>query len=386
MSKSNFVYISSWDKMSDGSRQFGITGYRFDAETGDLHRIDTAEPGALFNVTCFDKKRGVLYALNEENDLPGLRGGGGGRIFAFRVDPDSGKLTELCRKATWCPSPSYLSLDRSGRFLIVSNHGSKAAVTKIRQDAFGNYYPVIEHDDAVVELFSLKEDGEIDRLLDVVKHYGSGPEKRQTIAHPHSVVMSPSGKLFAVCDKGNDTVRMYGLDAEKGKLILPKHIYYHEPGSLPRYCLFHPEKPWFYQNNENSREFFAFRYSEEGELEKIGVCDVVGSDCEMQERILEQQGLVMDARGKYIYNVVRGPNVVCVLEIDRQTGGVKPVQQQKIDGKWPRACALSPDGKFLLVCCIESGEVIVFSVGEDGRLSETGKRCLHKNAAFAKFL
>lgn len=386
MSGKTFVYISSWDKVSDGSERFGISGYLFQEETGEMQLIGTVEPKALFNVTCFDSKRGILYALNEENDLPGLRGGGGGRIFAFRVDPESGELTELCRKETWCPSPSYLSLDQSGRFLIVSNHGSKAAVTKIGQDAYGNYYPVIEHDDAVVELFSLKDGGEIDSLLDVVKHYGSGPEKRQVIAHPHSVVMSPSGKLFAVCDKGNDTVRMYGLDESKGKLILPKHIYQHEPGSLPRYCVFHQENPWFYQNNENSREFFSFQYTEEGELQKIGVCDVVPSDCEMQERIMEQQGLVIDAQGKYIYDVVRGPNVVCVLEIDRHDGSARPVQYQKLDGRWPRACALSPDGKFLLVCCIESGEVLVFSVGEDGRLSETGKRVSHRNAAFAIFV
>lgn len=258
-------------------------------------------------------------------------------------------------------------------------------MTKIQQDAFGNYYPVIEHDDAVVELFSLKEDGEIDRLLDVVKHYGSGPEKRQTIAHPHSVVMSPSGKLFAVCDKGNDTVRMYGLDSEKGKLILPKYIYYHVPGSLPRYCVFHPGKPWFYQNNENSREFFAFRYTEEGQMEKIGVCDVVAPDCEMREKILEQQGLVIDEQGKYIYNVVRGPNVVCVLEIDPQTGCVKKVQQQKLDGMWPRSCTISPDGRFLLVCCLDSGEVTVFPIGADGRLGNACRKYSQYAAAYITF-
>lgn len=380
-----FVYISSWDKSSDGSDHFGITGYRFDKKTGEMQLVDAVERRVLFNIACFDKNRGIVYALNEENDLPGLRGGGGGRIFAFHVDPDSGKLTELCRKETWCPSPSYLSLDQSGKYLIVSNHGSKAAVTKIGQDAYGNYYPMVEYDDAVVELFSVTDDGRIDRLLDVVKHYGNGPEKRQTIAHPHSVVMSPSGKLFAVCDKGNDTVRMYGLDAENGKLIRPTYIYKHVPGSLPRYCVFHPEKPWFYNNNENSREFFSFCYDEDGRLDKINVCDVMCPDGEMQERILEQQGLVMDRQGRYIYNVVRGPNIVTVLEIDQVEGSVQPVQHLKIDGMWPRGCALSPDGKFLLVCCRDSGEVIVLAVHEDGRLSDTGKRYLQNNAAFALF-
>lgn len=385
MENKTFVYVSSWDKASDGSGNFGLSAYAFQPETGEIQLVETVEPNVLFNVTCIDQKRGILYALNEENELPGLRAGGGGRIFAFRIDPDTGKLTRLCVKETWCPSPSYLSFDQSGKFLIVSNHGSKAAVTKIEQDAYGNYFPVIVHDDAVVELFSVKENGEIDRLLDVVKHTGSGPEKRQLTAHPHSVVMSPSGKFFAVCDKGNDTIRMYGLDTERGKLILPHHVHQCPPGSLPRYCVFHPQKPWLFHNNENNGTFCTLHYEEDGSLTQIASCSVLPEPLEMQERILEQQGLVIDQNGQYIYDVTRGPNIVTVLQVDQQTGCTSPIQYQEIPGKWPRGCTISPDGRFLLICCLDSGEIVEYSIGPDGCLSETGNRYPHKHAAFTLF-
>lgn len=198
----------------------------------------------------------------------------------------------------------------------------------------------------------MNEEGIVDQFLDVVKHFGTGPNTRQMIARPHSVVMSPSGKLFAVCDKGNDTVRMYGLDRQSRKRVLPKHIYHHSPGSMPRYCVFHPEHHWFYQNNENGKELLAFRYDEEGMLQLIDVCSITPNDIMMQEDILEQQELVMNRQGRYLYDVIRGPNVIAVLEINQQTGSAKSIQQQKLDGMWPRSCTISSDGQFLLDVCL----------------------------------
>lgn len=382
MGKSTYTYISSWKKSSG---DFGLNSYRFDTGTGELQWIETVEKNAAFNVTHFDSGRGLLYALEEDDNLPDLRGGGGGRIFVFQINANTGSLTKIGCTETWCASPSFLTLDKTGEYLIVAHHGSKAVATKIEEDAFGNYRPVVVHDDVAVQLFSVKQDGTIGRLLDVAKHYGSGPEKRQVIAHPHSAVMSPCGKLFAVCDKGNDTIRMYKLDREQGKLIRPAHIYKHAPATLPRYCVFHPQKPWFYHNNENSADFHAFHYDEEGLLHKINTCSTMPVHQEMQEKVLEQQGLVIDRKGQYIYDIVRGPNLVTVLEIDQSDGSVKPIQYQPIEGKWPRGCAISPNGRFLLVCCLGSEKVVVYAIGADGRLTATGREYPVAGAAYATF-
>lgn len=382
MRKKTFVYVSGWKKSTS---DFGLSGYLFEPETGKLGFIEKVKADIIFNVTCFDPKRGLLYALEEVDDLPGLRGGGGGRVFVFRIDPDTGKLTEIDCRETWCASPCYLTLDQSGEFLIVSHHGGNSAVTKIGEDAFGNYFLKVERDDAAVELFSVNKDGSLGKLLDVDKRYGSGPEKRQAHARPHSAVMSPDGKLFAVCDKGADTVYMYKLDRTAGKLIRPRHTYIHAPATLPRYCVFHPKKPWFYHNCENAMSFYAFTYDADGLLQENGVCSVLPDGAEPQEKVHEQQGLIIDHAGRYIYDIVRGPNVVAVLEIDQQNGSPTVVQYQPISGKWPRGCALSPDGRFLLVCCLGSEKVVEFAVGGDGRLSGTGREYPNAGAAYVTF-
>lgn len=378
MSKT-YVYVSSFKRTTT---DLGLSAYEFDSQTGQLNFIEKVENDTSFNVTCYDKARGLLYALDESADLPGIPGGGGGgRIFTFRIDPDTGKLTKVGCTPTWCANPAFLTADKSGRYLLVAHHGSKGSATKIVQDAYGAYHAEVLHDDTAVELFAMEEDGTPGKLLDVKKHEGAAG----VIARPHSVVMSPSGNCFGVCDKGNNTVRMYGLDAENGKLIPPAHIVHYAPGTLPRYCVFHPEKPWFYHNNEKCLDLCAYTYTEDGYLQPLNRADSAPQNAQAQETVHEQQGLTIDAAGKYIYDIVRGPNVVTVFEIEPETGAVKPVQHQPVEGKWPRGCALSPDGRFLVVCCLGSEKIIVYAVGENGHLSPTGYEYPNAAAAYATF-
>lgn len=378
-----FVYISGWDKNAAPGGRYGLSAYRL-LPDGGLRFLETAEPGTIFNTACFDARRGLLYVLEEVNDLPGLRGGGGGRIFTFRPDRETGRTELLGTTPTWCPSPCYLSLSADGARLLVAHQGSYAAVTKLGRDAYGGFYPVIEHDDVAVELFSLGADGVPDRLLDADLCRGAGPERRQIHARPHTVVRSPDGTLFAVCDKGNDTIGMYGISPDGARLRLPQHIYRCRAGLLPRYCVFHPTGPWFYHNTESDDRVYAFRYDPEGALTPLGAASAAAG-APQRERMTEQQGLVMSADGRFLYDVVRGPNVVSVLAIDQETGLPETVQQHPLAGAWPRGCALAPDGKTLLVCCRDSGTVERFAVGEDGRLASAGEPVQNPAAAYALF-
>lgn len=78
-------------------------------------------------------------------------------------------------------------------------------------------------------------------------------------------------------------------------------------------------------------------------------------------------------------------NAVSVLKIDPGNGTLQVVQNQKISGLWPRGCALSPNGRFLLVCCRDSQEVLVYPVREDGCLGETIHTVENPHAAYAVF-
>jgi 6-phosphogluconolactonase (cycloisomerase 2 family) len=378
-----YVFISSW---AHGKERGGISLYRFCEETGEMTLLKTLDEDKSCAASLVDEKRGVLYVLNECTDLSTMRAGGGGEILAYQLDAKTGDFTRLDSRPTYCPNPTQLALDPTGQYMVVANHGSKGCVTKIQRDENGQYRPVVLFDDSVVELLEVREDGSLGEILDAVKHTGEGPGNRQTNAHPHSATMSPSGKLFAVCDKGNDTVRMYQIDRKDQRLVPCGQAVSAPPGSMPRYCVFHPTQPWFYHNNEGSLDVHAYRYEETGQLEWIGAYHGLLEPAEGNTgEPFEQQGLCIDAEGRFVYSVMRGPNRVAVFQVDQADGSLRPIQNMDVPFPWPRGATLSPDGRFLIVSCLKGQKVVVLRVEKDGTLSSTGFEYDHPCAAYATF-
>lgn len=77
--------------------------------------------------------------------------------------------------------------------------------------------------------------------------------------------------------------------------------------------------------------------------------------------------------------------MVVVYQVDQATGGLKLIQNLRLTEEGPRGCALSPDGRFLVVTCVGSGKVVTLAVGGDGTLTDTGIRTEQPNAAFISF-
>lgn len=93
----------------------------------------------------------------------------------------------------------------------------------------------------------------------------------------------------------------------------------------------------------------------------------------------------MHPNGRFLYDIVRNPDLVCVFRIDEADGAVTKIQSLPVDDKWPRGCAVSRDGRFLIVCGLQAGRIFVYSVGEDGRLTDTGISLEQCCAAYATF-
>ena len=380
-----YLYMSRW-AFHGGAPGLGL--FSFDTQTGELEFLRHLNETISLDPTYLDEEKKILYICNEAN-LVEETGYDTGRVFAYRIDPEDGSLEELFRQDTYCPFPDYVNFTPDKKYMIIPHHSWATGITNIEKDENGNYVPVTRWMDSAIDLFRMKPDGTVDKLVDVKKHRfdkrTKDYENRVTVPHPHCAVRSPSGKLFAVCDKGDCHVYLYTVDTETEELKLLSRTMSDAPLSESRYCAFHPTKPFFFVNHEHSAHgkmmVSAFRYTEDGTLTPINKVDCLpegaSADC--------GQGFCISNDGKYLYNLLNGYNAVAVLNIDQETGEISVVQHIAVEGTHPRICALSPDGRFLITTCL-GGEIAVYRVGEDGRLTKTEHSAHLRGSAYITFL
>lgn len=379
-----FLYMSLWGEHGGAP---GLALFSFDTESGEIALIRKLDDSRSFGPSVVDTKKNIFYVCNETN-LESELGYDSGRIYGFQIDPASGNLTELFRRETYCPFPDYIGFSPDKKYMIVPHHSHARSITTIERDETGKYVPVVRYMDSAVNLFTMKDDGTVDELVDVRKYAFTKKttdyEGRVTIPHPHCAVCSPSGKLFAVADKGDCHLYLYEIDRESNALKLLSRTMTDVPLSEPRYCVFHPTKPYLYVNHEHSGHgrmmVSAFRYDEDGQVEFINKVDCLPQG----ETANCGQGFCISPEGKYIYNQLSGYNIVAVLEVNQEDGSISVKQRAAIEGAKPRNCALSPDGRFLITACL-SGEIAVYSVGGDGCLTLTPHQEFMKGSAYINF-
>jgi 6-phosphogluconolactonase len=376
-----FVYVgnfaakpSSWETPPTAGKGFGI--FRYNQKTGELQLIQSAVLDRIsVGATCLDAKRNILYCNDERMTHAGSGDdkGSGGLVYALAINPKTGDLTEINHRPSHGSLPSYPAVDATGKYLIVSHHTGNTPVSKMVKDASGKYRSVFEYDDVPTVLFRLNDDGSIGDPCDAYMHSGNGPDPEQTHPRIHSVMMSPSGNLFAACDKGGDRLFFFRINRKTEKLeVCGGEGYKTFSGSLPRYSVFHPTRPYFYMNHEVKPVISAFRYDEDGKLEFIHAVDVLPEDSKV-DRTVTQSDIRIHPSGKYLYDLIRGLDVVSVLAVKETTGRIERIQTVKLDGTGPRGCAISPDGMFLYAATATSQKVVVWAIGEDGKVSPTGK-------------
>ena len=377
--RNTFVYVgnrtskpSSWETKPTTGKGFGIC--RYNTVTGGLELIKSVFHEISVGATCLDSKRRILYCVDEVMTHAGYLKGGGGQVYAFAIDPETGDLTEINHQPSYGSLPCSVAVDATGKYLIATSHTGSAPVTKTVRDASGKYRIVLEYDDATTVLYRLNEDGSIGDPCDIYKHSGNGPDPEQSHPRIHSVMASPSGNLFAVCDKGSDQIFFFRINRKTEKLEVCGGVGYKSiPGSSPRYSVFHPTRPYFYMNNETKAVIRAFRYDEDGKLEPICTVNALPEDCEDNPTMM-QADIRIHPSGKYLYDLIRGINAVSVFEIKEETGEIEKIQTVTLDGTGPRGCAISPDGRFMHIAALTSKEILVWAIGEDGKLSPTGKK------------
>jgi 6-phosphogluconolactonase len=387
------LYAGSW--IRKGGKK-GFYRYKFDTVSGKLTFVERVDDAYSVGGTFVDVDRRLVYITDENDEQPDFRLGGGGTVGVYRINPASGALTKLTAQKSYGANPSMIAIDPTGKYMVASIHGTNDPVTRAVETAAHHYEIVAQYSTSSINLFPLNADGTLGAPRDVHETSGSGPNGNQTTSHPHCVVWEPEGQFFVCCDKGADRIYSMSIDYRAERIVQTATPYILEPGSVPRYARFNAEKKLVYVNFESANAVAVFRYNDHGALTKLGAEPVVTEA--LMAKIpagahFEQQDMRLHPSGKFLFTVVRGSldymegnnrkykrgfDGVTSFAID-SNGMLKRIQTIEMAASWPRGCAISPDGRFIVVPCLYSDEILTLAIAEDGTLSKASS--IAQNAA-----
>ena len=345
----DLLYVGTY---TAGTRSEGIYLIRMDRRSGKLQRVGSVDAGPNPSFLAIHGNGRVLYAVNELEQYNGRRTGA---VSAFAIAQDTGALTRLNEQPSGGGAPCFVSVDRSGRVVLVANYVG------------GN-----------VAVLALRANGALDPAAHVVQHTGTGPNaERQEAPHAHCILPDPANRFALAADLGADRVFVYRLDlggkslphVEGGDAVM-------RPGAGPRHIAFHPTLPLVFVANELDSTVATLRFdSARGTLSPQSALSTVpagwtGTNYPADIHVAASGRGPAGSVTLYVSN--RGHNSIAVFSVAETTGALALDQVVSTDGDWPRNFSLDPSGRWLLVANQRSDSVVVFGCDpENGRLTPT---------------
>jgi len=343
---SYLFYVGTYTE--EGSKSKGIYAYRYDAKTAEITSLGlVAETTNPSWVTLHPNGR-FLYAVNEVGNYKASNSGG---VSAFSVDRATGKLTLLNELPTRGADPCYVTVDRTGKYVLVANYtGGSVAV------------------------FPILKDGSLGEAPALVQHSGHGPNpQRQEGPHAHSIDLSPDNRFAIVDDLGLDEVFVYKFDSIKGTLTPNDPPFAKVDSSAgPRHVALHPSGKFAYVIGEMGHTITAFSYdSASGRLRRLQSITTVPKDFTGRNDDAEVR---VHSSGKFLYASNRGDDSIAIYKIDQSKGTLEQVGSVPTGGKEPRSFEIDPTGTLLFAENQKSDNIVVFRIdAKTGRLTPTGK-------------
>lgn len=328
-----------------GKGSDGIYSYRFDPSTGKVDAVGLAAKTVNPSFLAVEPGGNFLYSVNELDKLDGKPTGG---VSAFQLNRANGTLKFLQQVPSLGTAPAHLSIDKTGRYVLVANYNS------------GN-----------VAVFPIGQDGKLGPHTALEQQTGSGVNsQRQTGPHAHFIATDNGNRFALSADLGTDKVYVYRFDARNGSLApnVPPFAEV-EPGSGPRHIAFAPSGKFAYLANEMGGTVVVFAYdANAGILTTKQTISSLPKGFKGDNREAE---IVVDSKGRFLYVSDRddATNNIAVFRIDADDGTLSFVQRVSSGGKIPRQFAIDPTGKWLFVANHQSNNIQVFRIdGLTGRL------------------
>lgn len=337
------MYVYFGTRVTGPGKGFSLA--HFDTDTGKLTKpkflIEDEMPA--FFVIHPDGRH--LYTCNSTNTLHDE-----GWISAYSIDPKTGEITLLNRKTSGGANPSYICLDKTGRYALVANYQG------------GN-----------IIVLALKPDGSLGERTGSDQHTGHSinPE-RQTRPYSHSVIVDPSNRFALNADLGLDKLFVYRFNEQDGSLTPNDPPFAAvKPGSGPRHVKFHPNGRWVYLINEMAGAVTGFNWdAAKGSLTEFQTVSTLPTGFTNTNASAE---LEIHPNGRFLYGSNRGHDSLVVFAIDPATGKLSLVEHVSSQGKLPRNFTFDPTGRWILCTNHGSDNAVVFRAdGATGKLTPVG--------------
>ena len=336
----------------------GIYTYRMNSDTGELTKftsIKSENPSFL----TLDRSRRFLYAVNEVAEFEGKPSGA---VSAYSIDR-TGTLKSLNQQPSMGADPCHLTVDRRRTSLLVANYTGGS-----------------------VALLPIMKNGTLGPATDVKQHEGSGPKEQQKGPHAHCIILDSLERHAIAADLGSDRVLVYRFDPVTRKLHPGRQPSIGlQAGAGPRHLTLHPNGRYAYVINELDSTMTTLRYnSTAGTLTTIDTASTLPTGFADKSYCADVH---VAPSGRFLYGSNRGHNSIVVFAIDTRTGKPSPVEHVSTEGNWPRNFVIDPSGRFLLVANQRSDNVVVFRIdSRTGRLKPSGQTAQVPMPVCLKFL
>ncbi|MDB5299779.1 MAG: pgl 1 [Phycisphaerales bacterium] len=335
------VYIGTYT----GPKGKGVYLAQLDLATGKLSEPQLAGETENPSWITLTRDGRFLYAANESGATFK-----DGAVSAFSVGVD-GMLLALNQQPPGGKGPCHVTVDDSGKNVLVANYGSGA-----------------------VALLPAGDDGKLAPPASVHQHEGAVADaKRQGGPHAHCIELDQTGRFALSCDLGLDKVFVYKLDGDKHQLVPndpPFGVL--SPRSGPRHLAFHPGGRFVYVINEISLTVTAFSWDvQRGALAEIQTISTLPKDAAPGDGSTAE--IAVHPSGKFLYGSNRGDDSLAVFTIDERTGRLTAAGHTPTGGKTPRGFGIDPTGAFLIAGNQGSDSLVVFRIDpKTGALTPTG--------------
>ncbi|HEY0711662.1 MAG TPA: lactonase family protein [Polyangia bacterium] len=315
-----YVYVSGFTPP--------IVTLEFDRAAGTLTRrsMVTSTPNdGEPSFIAFSPDKKYAYAIDEQMGKPLSR------TIAYRIDQQTGALTEINRESTRTSVSAHVTVHKSGKWVLVSNYGGGS-----------------------ISVYPVRDDGGLGPSATPV------PSGGQT----HQVVWNSEGTTaFVPCL----TARHLAIFKFDNGVLTP-----HNPPTIPinggpRHIAFTPDEKYAYILTQGESTIIGFTHDKA--TSRLTMIDTFRStDSGSLSAHIE-----VHQSGKFLYTTNRRDNSVGIFSIDAATGRLTRTALYREMLSAPRLFGIDSTGQYMIVASQNTGNVLLHKIDQmTGMLQRIG--------------